>query len=181
MSSTLDAAGSAYAPSVPRWALRVALGAAMGVGGLGLLWVARHVHPDPVLHEVALFCHLACLVVGFGAVLAVDWQAALWLLGRRELTDVLGTATHVHVPIWGGYLGLVVSGTLLAPDVGATATQVKLGLVLALGWNGLLAGWFQERLEQHAVRPLVLASAGCAAFSQLGWWSATAIGFLNAR
>lgn len=65
-----------------------------------VLWTTAHVQADPILHEVALFVHLGCLIVGFGAVIAVDWMALLWVLGRRSLTEVLDLAGCVHVPIW---------------------------------------------------------------------------------
>ncbi len=67
------------------------------------------------VRRAALFLHLASLVVGFGAVLVADFQGVLWLLGRRRLADMLLVTEALHSVIWGGLVGLVVSGVLLRP------------------------------------------------------------------
>lgn len=166
---------------LPSWTPYVAAGTAIAAGMAAVLWITAHVHADALLREVALFVHLGCLVVGFGAVIAVDWIALLWVLGRRSLTEVLGIAGGVHVLIWIGYAGLVLSGVLLSPDLASTLTQIKLALVLVIGLNGVLAAGLQRQLgDRHGGR-LVLLSAACASVSQVAWWSAAVIGFLNAR
>ncbi|MDT0452317.1 hypothetical protein [Streptomyces hesseae] len=155
------------------------------------VWAAVHLRADPLLHDVALFVHLACLIVGFGAVLTVDWLGLLWLLGKRPLPDVLRTADAVHVPIWLGLAGLVGSGVLLHPDPGAPLTRIKLGLVLLVALNGLHARTLQPRLTALVAgarspsgvsrRALVARCAAGVLVSQLGWWGAIVIGFLNSR
>ncbi|MEU3353554.1 hypothetical protein [Streptomyces sp. NPDC037389] len=150
------------------------------------VWAAVHLRADPLLHDVALFVHLACLIVGFGAVLTVDWLGLLWLLGKRPLPDVLRTADAVHTPIWLGLAGLVGSGVLLHPDPGAPLTRIKLGLVLLVALNGIHAHTLQPRLgaqcsPQGSRRALVARCAAGVLVSQLGWWGATVIGFLNSR
>ncbi|ALO06054.1 hypothetical protein AQF52_0456 [Streptomyces venezuelae] len=40
-------------------------------------WMSLHLHADPLLHKVALFAHLASLILGFGAVLAIDYYHGL--------------------------------------------------------------------------------------------------------
>lgn len=145
------------------------------------LWLAGHVHAGHVLHELALFVHLASLVIGFGAVLTVDWLATLWVLRRRTLTDVLHAAHNVHVPIWAGYAGLVLSGVLLEPELSNPLTQVKLVLVLVIGWNGLLATALAHHLRGLPTRALLVVSCVSAGVSQTGWWGAMAIGFVNSR
>lgn len=169
------------APRLPSWAPFVAAGLALSTLGAACLWTSSHLVPDRVLHDAALFAHLACLVVGFGAVLTVDWVALLWLVRRRELRDVLDQASNVHVPIWGGYVGLVLSGVLLEPDMTSPVTQAKLALVLLIGWNGLLAMWLHGRLTDRPRRVHLAVSALTASLSQVGWWGAMLIGFLNAR
>ncbi|MEU4235902.1 hypothetical protein [Actinoplanes sp. NPDC026619] len=72
-------------------------------------------HPSDLVHGVALFGHLVSVVVGFGAVLLVDWFGLLWLTGRRSLDDVLRTAAGAHVPIWLGFAGLLTTGLFLGP------------------------------------------------------------------
>lgn len=184
MATPSAAAGAIRAPELPVWVRVAAATVAMGTGLAAAMWAASHVHPDPVLHDAALFLHLACLVLGFGSVLAVDWVACLWLAQRRTLADVVRTAGNTHLPIWVGYAGLVASGMLLEPDLSSRVTMVKLGLVLVIGWNGLLAGVLRGRLSRLREQPshdLLTAAAAVGAVSQLGWWGAMLIGFLNAR
>lgn len=164
------------------------VGVAVAVAAVS--WVAGHVHPDHTLHQVALFAHLASLTIGFGAVLAVDWVALLWLLQRRTLADVLGAAGNAHAPAWVGYAGLTLSGMLLEPDLSDPLTQAKVALVVLIGWNGVAAALLQRWLSRVAAgaRPgegmsqrRLLACACSGAVSQLGWWGAMLIGFLNGR
>ena len=178
--TVLDA-GSAQAVRLPSWAPYVAAGVLLTGFGAAAVWASGHLATDLALHDAALFLHLACLAIGFGAVLTVDWVALLWLAGRRQLPHVLDQARNVHVPIWAGFGGLGLSGVMLEPDLTSALTQVKLGLVLVIGWNGLFAMWLHARLDEDAGRFRLGVSAGSAALSQLGWWGAMAIGFLNAR
>lgn len=169
---------------LPVWA-PVGLAVLVSLGVAGTLWVSSHLEGDPALHDAALFGHLACLVLGFGAVLAVDWVALLWLLRRRALDDLLRAADTAHVPIWLGYAGLVLTGMLLEPDLANPATQAKLALVLLVGWNGALAMSLRTPLARLAGRApagrVLLVSAVCAGVSQVGWWGAMLLGFLNGR
>jgi hypothetical protein len=168
-------------PQLPGWSF---LGVAVLLsGGLAAaIWVADHLHPDEVLCEAALFAHLASMVLGFGAVLAIDWVGLQWVLGLRPITDVVSTAGQVQAPIWIGLVGLVLSGILLEPDASNKLTQVKLGLVLLVTWNGLVATLLHRRFSRAGERPprlLLLLAALSAAISQAGWWGAMAIGFVN--
>ncbi|MEV0114862.1 hypothetical protein AB0H77_16625 [Streptomyces sp. NPDC050844] len=178
-----------HAPT-PSWAL-VALGVVACAVMAAACWTASHVHADPPLLTAARFLHLAALVVGLGAVLAVDWFALLWLLGRRRLGDVLRTACALHTPIWLGLGGLVLSGLFLHPDLAAPLTLIKLGLVLAVMLNGLYAHWIGQRLRHLQEQPeskaagvprrLLLQTGIAASISQIGWWGASLIGFLNSH
>lgn len=166
----------------PTWSL-LGVGIVLSAGLAGAVFVADHVNPDDTLHEVALFGHLACLVLGFGAVLAVDWVGLLWLLGHRTLPEVLETAGNVQVPIWIGLAGLLVSGVLLEPDLTGPWTRLKLVLVLVVIWNGLLAGALHRALSARAgngtPRLLIGMAALSTLVSQAGWWGSMTIGFLN--
>ncbi|MGY5138183.1 hypothetical protein ACWGJW_38370 [Streptomyces nigrescens] len=170
----------------PPWAL-VALGVVACAVLAAACWTASHVHPDPPLQAAARFLHLAALIVGLGAVLAVDWFALLWLLGRRRLSDVLQTACALHTPIWLGLGGLVLSGLFLRPDLSSPLTLAKLGLVLAVMLNGLYAHWLGQRLrhvQEHpgrVPRRLLMQTGIAATISQGGWWGASVIGFLNSH
>ncbi|MEV8015985.1 hypothetical protein AB0O76_06505 [Streptomyces sp. NPDC086554] len=174
----------------PPWAL-VALGIVACAVMAAACWTASHVHADPPLLAAARFLHLAALVVGLGAVLAVDWFALLWLLGRRRLSDVLQTACALHTPIWLGLGGLVLSGLFLRPDLASPLTLIKLGLVLAVMLNGLYAQWIGQRLGRLQEQPeseagsvprrLLMQTGIAASISQIGWWGASVIGFLNSH
>lgn len=143
--------------------------------------IASRVQPSEGVRDAATFAHLAFLVVGFGAVLTVDWAGLLWLFGRRELADVLRGAQHVHALIWIGFAGLVATGTLLDPDLTGTLTRVKLGLILLIGWNGVAAVVLERMLATGGPRRAhLLLSGASATVSQLAWWGAMLIGFLNA-
>ncbi|MER5467494.1 hypothetical protein [Streptomyces sp. NPDC002685] len=72
-----------------------------------------HLRVDADLHAVALFVHLASLVLGFGAVLMADYYALLYLTGRCTFHNALTSAGRLHVPIWAGLAGLVASGVML--------------------------------------------------------------------
>ncbi|MEU9124962.1 hypothetical protein AB0C96_34820 [Streptomyces sp. NPDC048506] len=166
-----------------------AVGAAALLAVLALaacLWAATHLHPDPVLHAAALFLHLASMVLGFGAVMVIDYYGLLWLTGRCALSEALTTAARLHTPVWTGLTGLVASGVMLHPDLGSALTRTKLALVLVLTLNGLQARVLAHRLPRcaaaSALTPRVLVwGAVTAAVSQLCWWGAVAIGFLNSR
>ncbi|MFI6764629.1 hypothetical protein [Streptomyces sp. NPDC050355] len=176
--------GTAPHPPTPGWAL-ILLGVLCSAVLAALCWVAGHLHADPPLRTAARFVHLVALVVGLGSVLAVDWFALLWVLGRRRLADVLHTANTLQFPIWTGLTGLVVTGLFLRPDLASPLTQLKLGLVLAITLNGLYAHWLGQRLERYrdaeAPRRLLVRAGAVATVSQLGWWGASLIGFLNSQ
>lgn len=171
--------------TTPLWVL-VSLGVLSSGVIAGACWMSGHVHPGTTLQSAARFFHLAALIVGLGAVLAVDWFGILWLLGRRRLSDITGTACALQIPIWLGMAGLVVTGLFLRPDLGSPLTLVKLGLVLTVTVNGLYAHWLGQRLERYGddvpmPRHLMVQSGLAATVSQTSWWGATLIGFLNSQ
>ncbi|MFI9063694.1 hypothetical protein ACIGQE_17670 [Streptomyces sp. NPDC053429] len=156
-----------------------ALGALLALT-LGL-WMSLHVRTDATLHTAALFVHLASLVLGFGAVLSADYHGLLWAVGRCTLPEVLAATSRLHVPIWAGLGGLVASGLMLHPDLGSPLTLTKLALVSVLTVNGLQAGLLGHRLTTAAEvgRRLLIWGGATALLSQVCWWGAVAIGFLN--
>lgn len=171
--------------TTPLWVL-VSLGVLSSGVIAGACWMSGHVHPDTTLQPVARFFHVAALIVGLGAVLAVDWFGILWLLGKRRLSDITSTACALQIPIWLGMAGLVVTGLFLRPNLESPLTLVKLGLVFAVTVNGLYAHWLGQRLERYGddvplPRHLTVQSGLAATVSQTGWWGATLIGFLNSQ
>ncbi|MFD9406442.1 hypothetical protein ACFWBN_05360 [Streptomyces sp. NPDC059989] len=170
---------------VPGWCAPALASLTVCAGWAASIWVAVHLRADATLHMVALFVHLACLVVGFGAVLAIDYYGALWLSGRKTLSEVVGFTAPLHLPVWAGLAGLIASGAFLHPDLSSPLTCVKLGLVLLLALNGVQAGVLHRRLAaldgRPATRRLLVRGALSATVSQIAWWGAVAIGFLNSR
>ncbi|MER7466964.1 hypothetical protein [Streptomyces sp. NPDC097981] len=166
------------------WWTVSAAGLCAVLGLTAALWLSAHLRTDAALHTAALFVHLASLVLGFGAVLSADYHGVLWATGRCSLDEVLGAASRLHVPIWAGLGGLVASGMMLHPDLGSGLTLIKVALVLALTLNGLQAGLLSRKLAA-ATGPIgrgMLAWGGAtAAISQVCWWGAVAIGFLNSN
>ncbi|MFF7458388.1 hypothetical protein [Kitasatospora sp. NPDC008115] len=124
-------------------------------------------------------------MVGFGAVLAIDYYGLLWLLGRRPLREVVDFTSPLHVPVWGGLLGLTLTGALLEPHLDAGLTRLKLVLVLVIALNGVYAGTLHRRLAAYGERRppagLLARGAASALVSQTGWWGAVLIGFHNSR
>ncbi|WP_031488195.1 hypothetical protein, partial [Streptomyces bicolor] len=101
------------------------------------------------------------------------------------LQQALEFAGPLHVPVWAGLAGLVLSGTVLDPDPRAPLTRVKLVLVLLIALNGVHAQALHRTLvDQAGSRPpqrLLVHGALSAVLSQLGWWGALTIGFLNSQ
>lgn len=171
--ATGTAADAAPVRRRPDWLPLAAVGSLILATAPAVLWTCAHAHPAPLLHDLALFVHLGALLVGFGAVLSVDWVAALFIVGKRSFHEMMRAADNAAVPVWAGYAGLVLSGLLLEPDLASPVTQVKLALVLALGLH--------RALGRGADLRWMALGGMCATVSQLAWWGATVVGFLNAH
>lgn len=143
--------------------------------GIGIVVAVGHWLrlPEGVLVS-ARVGHLVALAAGFGGVLVVDWWGLCWLRGRAELDDVLTVARVAHPVIWGGFVGLAVTGMLLRPGW-SLLVAVKIVAVLAVGWNGIYLG-----ARSAGGRPTTALLVRCAVVSQLGWWTAIVIGVSNA-
>ncbi len=144
----------------------------------------------------ALFVHLASLVLGLGTVLAIDWFGMRWMLGKTTLEEMLGITAALTPPIWLGLAGLVASGVVLRPDISSPLTVVKLVLVTIVAINGVHARALHRALvrlpkvarakRRHRRRRLPLdgvlmaRAVASGAISQVCWWSAALIGFINA-
>jgi hypothetical protein len=155
---------------------------AVTLAWVATVWSAPHIEVGPAVHRLALFGHLAALVVGFGAVLTMDWLGLQWMLGRISLSALLRTAQDTHLLIWLGLSGLAASGVLLSPDTSAPLTRLKLVAVLVVALNGLYVGRLQGQLARCAGRPaapLLLRGAVAALTSQACWWIATTVGFVS--
>ena len=172
---------TAWRRRLPDWLPLAAVAALILAAAPLVLWTCRAVHPAPLVHDLALFVHLGALVLGFGGVLCVDWVAALYLLRRRSLVEMVRAADNAAVPIWAGYAGLVLSGVLLEPALDSPVVVVKLALVLVIGLNGVVALGVHRALGREADLRWMALGGSAAVISQLGWWGATIIGFVNAH
>ncbi|MFC5730993.1 MULTISPECIES: hypothetical protein [Nocardioides] len=169
------------APLIPQVVLYAGAGIGLIAAWVATIWVSTHLSSDPLLHRAALFVHLATLVVGFGAVLTLDWFGLLWLLGKLPLRRVVEIAAHAHLMIWLGLAGLVMSGVMLQPEL-HQLTCIKLAAVLLIALNGLNAHHLEHSLAGAGAgldRGLLVRVALTGAISQAGWWTACVIGFLN--
>lgn len=139
-------------------------------------------------HDLALAGHLLGIIVGFGAVLLVDWHGLVWLSGLRTFRDSLRIGEVAHPLVWMGLLLILVSGTFLGPDLTEPLTWVKQVAVLALVNNGVAVRPLGARLS--LLRPRItrmaelpshhrVALIASIVVSQLGWWTAALVGYLE--
>jgi hypothetical protein len=159
----------------------------VAAGWAATIGISTLLEPPEWLHSVALFVHLASLIVGLGAVLMVEWYGLLWATGWRSVRDLRQIDRTLRLPIWAGLIGLLASGMFLQPNLESTPTVVKLVAVLVVALNGVaLTRWtaYFSRLPPRMLfrtlprkaRVRFLASA---IVSQAAWWTAVVIGMLN--
>jgi hypothetical protein len=147
-----------------------------------VVWSSQFVHATPAVYRIAQFAHLTCVVIGLGSVLVVDWYGLRWQWGRASLESVVATAGALTIPIWFGLSGLLLSGVFLEPNLTSPLTRVKIGFVMIAGVVGILALATKRGLSSAGhPRPnrLIHRAMILAVASQICWWGATLIGFLN--
>jgi hypothetical protein len=148
------------------------------------VWIAPSIRVGPALHRFALFGHLAALVIGFGAVLTIDWLGLLLITHRRNLDSVVHAAHGAQGLVWLGLISLLITGLLLEPDTSSRTTMVKLIAVLAVALNGVyLEGLIDQLAAESSAPPWpipIWIRGGLAlTISQVGWWTAMVIGYIN--
>ena len=166
---------------------RVVAYAGVAAGWVASIWISTLLAPPDWLHGLALFVHLASLVVGLGAVLVVEWYGLLWATEWRSVRDLRQVDITLKVPIWAGLIGLLASGALLQPHLDQPATIVKLIAVLVVSLNGVaLTQWtaylsrFPRKMRFRALpRKARIRFISSAIVSQIAWWTAVIIGMLN--
>lgn len=134
----------------------------------------------------ALFIHLVGVILGFGAVMFVDIVGALWVIRKvtaKQLVWITGIGQKV---IWSSVGLLIASGWFLLPEVLSTRTRFKLAAVLILIVNGFFLDRIRKRLDEQKEsdfwkmpRSFQIQSVVAISLSQLMWWTAIIIGFLN--
>ncbi|GGK62634.1 hypothetical protein [Nocardia camponoti] len=164
------------------WRTITALCGTLAVGVA--IWVAGHLAFSAEVHEAGVVAHLVALAVGFGGVLTADFLMLRWLAGRSTLSAAVRGVSRLHLPIWAGVVGLIGSGCVLEPNLGAPLTMVKMALVVGLTVNGFGASALSRRLVKHAddtplPARLLAWGAACGAISQVCWWGSIGIGFWN--
>jgi hypothetical protein len=161
--------------------------AAVAAGWGAAVYASSRLHPGTLVHRTALFAHLLSLVVGLGAVVALDAYGAGCLIGRRSPVAVARLAGSLDVLIWGGLAGLLISGALLHPFMSSPLMPIKLAAVLAAGLNGINAYGLRTAVAalpegttlRELPRGLLLRLAATATVSQGAWWIAVLIGYWN--
>lgn len=168
--------------------LVVVLSIAAAAAWLASVLMAASTHVAGPVQTYALIAHILAMVVSFGAILLVDWHGFLWLIGRRGLAETIrldGAATPL---IWGGLAGMLASGIFLNARLSSAMTDVKLVAVLILTLNGITLIPLMRRLAHlpatASFRDLTQGQRfhmlACLTVSQLCWWTAIVIGFINA-
>jgi hypothetical protein len=162
----------------------VRLAILVGLLILAVILASTVISAPPIVRSLALFGHLVSLVVGFGTVLGVDYFGLLWLLRRISLQAMLRQADRMSPLIWLGLGGLILTGSLLQPELNAPLTLIKMACAVGVGVVGVLALSTKRAMvrampavgQSLLIRGLVLAAA-----SQALWWLAVLIGFWNMR
>jgi hypothetical protein len=138
---------------------------------------------------ILLFGHLIGLVIGFGAVIVIDTFGLLWVvkLWNVDLKLVRRVAEITQRLIWLGFVLLVATGIPMLVMKGTVSdlTKIKLFLVLMVGFNGVFLHFIKKSLDalgeavENVPSKIVFRITLASTISQLGWWGATLIGFLN--
>jgi hypothetical protein len=141
---------------------------------------------DSTIFYIALFFHLAFLIVGFGSVLVIDTFGLMWLLKRKKLSEVTQTANLTQILIWIGWCGMIASGAVLIYLKGYVdnLTKIKLFFVLMVGFNGIYLHHIKKAMakisDSEKLPTLLLFRITLATIiSQVGWWGAILIGFIH--
>lgn len=141
-----------------------------------------------VYFYLALFVHLICLIIGFGAVIVIDTAGFLWWtkLKQISLKRVTEIAQITQPLIWCGFIGMLISGSFLLYFKGYidNLTKIKLSLVVMIGLNGVTLHYIKRKLEniiagvntEFRLLPIIIAAT---IISQTGWLGALSIGFLH--
>lgn len=164
--------------------------AVVGLLGVATVLLAIGISQDMTLQgrlrHAVVFAHLGSLVVGFGAVIAINMYGALWLVGRRRVTEVRRLAQAAHILVWVGFVGLVATGALLHPSLSSGRTKVKMILVVVAAANGAWETALLNRLNDLPADAsardhpsLVRSALASGSVSQLCWWGATIAGFVT--
>lgn len=135
---------------------------------------------------IALFVHLAALILGFGSVLVTDLYGLLWLRDRVRFTQVVKVSGVTEWFIWAGWILMVLAGIPLILLKGEIDNLMilKLFFVIVIGVNGVPLHHLQKKLRgvedgDEVSRRFMFRLMLSLFVSQVAWWSAVLIGFLH--
>ncbi len=148
-----------------------------------LVVLSPQITPSPEVRSVALFVHLASMIVALGGVIAIQWYGILWMRGQIGFASVVTSASILSIPIWVGYAGLVTSGVFLDPDLDQGWIVVKMVSVGFAGVLGIAARSINRRLRRAngPTRRLLRQGVAIAVLAQIAWWTAVIIGLATTR
>lgn len=138
------------------------------------------------VYHILLFTHLISLIIGFGAVVVIDTSGILWIFKKISLPFIIKVAEITQPLIWIGWSGLVLSGIPLLILKGSISsiTTIKLFTVIMLGLNGIYLHFIKKGLSkinnpEYFPKILSFRIALATFISQICWWTAIIVGFLN--
>jgi len=151
------------------------------------LWLGASLMPPYWLHVTMLFAHLASIIIGLGAAVFLEFNGALWMIGRRTLADLRHTERSVSALAWIGILGLFASGAFLEPNLEDPLTAIKMIAVLVVAMNGVAMTRLTADLARlpasvpfgRVPRRVRIWCVWSALVSQAAWWTAVIIGMVN--
>ena len=151
------------------------------------LWLGASLTPPYWVHVIMLFAHLASIIIGLGAAVFLEFNGALWVIGRRTLADLRHAERSVSALAWIGILGLFASGAFLEPNLDDPLTVIKMIAVLVVAMNGVAMTRLTRDLGRlpasmpfsRVPRRVQLWCVWSAVVSQAGWWTAVIIGMVN--
>lgn len=139
--------------------------------------------------DIARFIHITSVIIGFGAVIVIDSFGLAWLFKKATIKLLVSVAAVTQRLIWLGWFGAVLSGSFMIYKMGGLSaigdlTALKIFLVALLGLNGVNLHFIKKKLGQFGenIPKSLMLRVGIASFiSQVGWWGALIIGFLNSH
>ncbi len=141
---------------------------------------------DTPIFYIFLFIHVISFIVGFGAVISIDFAGMMWMLKKIPLKMVSSIAEVTQKLIWIGWFGLVISGSVLIWHKGFIdeLTWIKLFFVAMLGINGINLHYIKKATDalgdvNELPKTIMFRTGVASAISQLGWWGAISIGFVH--
>ncbi len=141
---------------------------------------------DTPLFYGFLFIHVISFIIAIGSVITIDTFGLMWMVKHMKLSQVHQVANVSTKLIWLGLTGLILSGIGLITLKGYidNLTMIKLFFVGLVAVNGVFLHFIKKNVEKLGDVDALPAReqfrmAVASTISQVGWWSAFAIGFVH--